>query len=369
MKRILKILIFLTFINLSAENRINYTGYFAINGEYIHNLPVLEELNKNYGVNISEASLLTQYNIKDNINLFSVLTFKPDIDLNTMLVELSAEYKLTDYFKIKAGRFILPINSVNAQYYATMNTGIAHPSFVTNHKLFPLNMNGVNLNGMVFLNNKNKINYNIIGGSYYQSYQSKEGVTGFLGREGVFIDDNIDEVLEKEARFDSLANTEKPIYIAGGGNISYNYDNFIDIGIGALHRVENISTITKTGILKESKINLFSYGIDFSIEYDNFNMKTSAWFGKENFHSSELFRDKNYHIFSGEISYSLFHYYTPYFKIESISGMEKDDRERFIYGINFRPSYEITFKLEDIIYVQKDIENFHVIHFSLIYSF
>jgi hypothetical protein len=368
--RLIFVLLFLCLsIQLSAENRIHYTGYFAINGEYIYNLPIMEELNKQYGVNISEASLLTQYRIKDDINIFSVFTYKPDDDLNSMLVELSADYKIRDYFKIKAGRFILPINPINAQYYATMNTGIAHPSFVTNHKLFPLNMNGINLNGNIFINNDNSLKYNLIAGSYSQSYQSKEGVTGFLGREGVFMEENTDDVLEKIARFDSLENTEKPLHIAAGGNLSYNYDDFVNLGFGALHRVENVSTITKTGVLKDSDINLFSYGMDLSLNYYDFNLRTSIWFGKEKFTSDELFRDKNYHIYSGELSYTFLDYYTPYFKMESISGMEKDDRERFIYGINFRPSYEITLKLEDILYVQKDFSNFHVLHFSLIYSF
>jgi len=374
--RIFKNIILFLFLNLIAvysqskvDNSLYITGYISFNGEYINNLKSIETLKSNVGVGIPESSLLATYKPKEEITLFSVFTFKPRQSLNSSLTEISGSYKFDDAFQVKLGRFILPIQPINLQYYAPMNIGIALPSFITNHKLFPLNMNGADIFGEYDLDDELKIQYNIIAGQYDKVEQSQDGVLGFFGREGVFMSDNLDDVNKRIKTADSLAYIEKPSFFGTGARVALDYQNDYSLGFGYFYGKEKLETINKLQELRKTDIDLFSYGADISLNYSDFLLKSSIWFGKENPKDTSVINVKDFSIFNMELGYTVEEITIPYIKFESINGMAKEDRMRTILGLNIRPIYDISFKAEYIRYFQDFIDDFDVFHFSIIYSF
>jgi hypothetical protein len=357
----------ITFGDEDFEHSLTTSGYVAFNAEYISGLPSFTEFYDEIGFNIAEASLLNSYDICSRIKLFSVITFKPRYDLNSTIAELSAEYTIFDELKIRTGRFILPINPINDQYYAVMNKGISHPSFITNHKLFPINLNGIDFHGTFNLYD-NDLHYHIVGGQYEQISQSEEGVLGFFGREGIFMSDDLEAVKKKLNNYDSTSKLSRPNYFGTGTSVSYQTDLF-SLGIGGFYTQEDKTISSSTKGTQTLFIDLFSYGTDFSFAYKGLNFYSSFWFGNEIPSDTSLINAKDYYILSTELAYELFQTTTPYFRFEAINGMGNENRIRFISGINYRPAFEITLKLENIYYIQNYIDNFNVFNFSVVYSF
>lgn len=353
----------------NIEKKLFLTGYMAFNIENISGLPAFQTLKNDFGANIAEASILSTYQACQNITLFSVMTYKPNFDLNKTIAELSANYSFSEAFNAKIGRFILPINPINLQYYAPMNIGISLPSFLTNHKLFPQNMNGIDISGKIFPSDNYKLQYHLIGGQYEKVDQSEEGVLGFMGREGIFMTKDIEEVQRKLANYDSTKLLDRPQYFATGANVSLDYSDMLTLGFGGFYSQEDRSIINKNNESYSTLLDNFSYGFDLAFNYNNFVFKSTLWYGNEIPQKTDYFTEKNYYIFSGEIYHTFFQQLTPYFKYERINGMAKEDRVRLISGINYRPNYEITVKFEYLRYMQSFVDDFNVYQIAFIYSF
>ena len=211
MKRIILIILIIGTVQIAKaqeteewKTKTFVTGYFALNGEYIHNFTVFEEIKgTNYGLNIAEASILTSIQPLEKIKINSVITYKPRLNIDGIIVELNGEWTYSDAFIVKAGRFLLPLHPANSQYYAPMNVGAALPIFVTNHTLFPLNMNGINLNGKMPLNDNLSLCYSFAGGQYAKMRSTEAGILGFFGRDGVYMNDNIQQVKSSIEKIES----------------------------------------------------------------------------------------------------------------------------------------------------------------------
>lgn len=344
------------------------TGYLAMNGEYIHNLPVFEQIKKKTGVNIAEASVLATLKPCPKLTIYSVITYKPRLDWNGVIAELSGEFRNNDLIGIKAGRFLLPINPINAQYYAPMNIGIALPTFVTNHSLFPLNINGLDINGKLNLGQTINLNYNLIGGQYSKIARSEEGITGFFGREGVYMSDSLQEVQRMIARIENAETGVYPQYFGAAARLAFDFSSYVKLGFGGFYGDEEGTVQVNPTTSYTTDISFLSYGADLEIEYNNFIFKSSAWFNNETPEDTAHFETYNISIVTGEIGYTLLDKITPYAKLEVINGRSKD-WTRVIAGVYFRPVYEIAFKFEYLRYMQDYVDDFNVLQFSLIYSF
>jgi hypothetical protein len=362
-------LIMATMHSHTQEKEVFVTGYLSLNAEYINNNKVFNDLFDNNGIDITEASVLTTLKLNQKISIFSVLTYKPNIDWHSVIAELSGTYKFSDQLSLKAGRFLLPINPINAQYYAPMNVGIALPSFITNHKLFPLNMNGLNLLGNIQIADDIGFNYDLIAGQYNKIEQSEDGVLGFFGREGIFLTDSVDLAQKKIENSDSLDQYEHPRFWGTGARLSFDIGSRFNIGIGTFYGAESKSVVTKNGNTYFSDIDNFSVGTDLLYDIYDLSLKASLWFGNELPDDTTHFQSKKYYILTSEAAYTLWQELTPYAKLEIISGMAKENRTRTIFGVNYRPFYEFTIKLEHIRYFQDQIDDFDVFQASCVFSF
>jgi|GEM_PF-5311055 len=354
----------------SERTKYFITGYVAINGEYVHNLPTFKELQQEAGINIAESSVLTTINPSKRVSIFSVLTYKPRLDVNSIIAELSGQYSFSEEFAIKVGRFLLPINPINAHYYAPTNVGIALPSFITNHKLFPLNMNGIDFNGHIHFNEDIQMKYNLIAGQYSQIEQTTEGIVGFFGREGIYRDDNIKTVKAKIERLDSLDKLDYPQFWGGAFRVAFDLGSYFKIGFGGFYGSEE-NSIIKTDKIYKSDIDVYSFGSDIGIDYCNFSLKSSLWFGNEKPTNMEYFVKKDYRTINFESTYTFWGELSPYAKYELIHSNDKSkgERFRFIGGLNYRPNYEIALKLEYIRYMQNYLASFNVFQLSVVFSF
>ena len=341
------------------------TGYFSFNGEYI-DLSVFEEVKgRNFGVGIAEASVLTTIRPLKKLKINAVITYKPRLHFDRIIAELSGEWSFSEQFKIKAGRFILPLHPANSQYFAPMNYGVALPIFVTNRALFPININGINFNGNISLSDNLSLCYNFSGGQYTKLTRVEAGILGFFGRDGVYLNENIQQVNTMIAKIESEQNGEYPDYFGAGGKMCLTINEIVKFGVAGFYGDEEVSAQVGETTYK-TDLEFISYGTNFLIDYNNLHIKGSAWFGAETPVDTEHFETYNNKFYYSEMAYSI-DKITPFIKYENLDG--RKIYSRATAGINYRPFFETTFKLEYHRYLQDYIDNFSVFQFSAVYSF
>ncbi len=344
------------------------TGYFALNSEYIHNLPVFEEIKgNNYGLNIGEASVLTSLRPLEKLKINSVMTYKPNLIWDQIIAEMSAEWTFNEAFKLKAGRFLLPLHPANSQYYAPMNIGIALPVFITNHVVFPLNINGIVISGRAPLNSTLAVCYQLLGGQYTKMTRQEAGILGFFGRDGLYMSENSQQVNTMVEKFDNEDDGEYPQFFGTGGKLCLEMGDIAKIGVAGFYSIETLNTFIDPTTIVETDIELIHYGINFILNSNNLIMKLSAWGGTETPNDTQNFDSYVVELYYGEISYTI-NKLTPYTKVEVINGRMKT-WTRTSFGLNYRPFFETTLKLEYHRYLQEYVDDFDVFQLSAVYSF
>ncbi len=354
--------------NEEWKTQTHVTGYLSLNGEYIHNLPVFKDVKgRDIGLNIGEASVLTTIKPLEKLKINSVVTYKPKLTWEEVITEISGEWKFNEKFTTKAGRFLLPLHPANSQYYAPMNVGIALPMFVTNQPLFPLSMNGLNINGDISLSNNISIHYNLSGGQYTKYSKKEAGLLGFFGRDGVYMNNNVEKVNEFIQQVESKQNGIYPSYFGSGGKLAIHIGDYLEIGGAGFFSTEKLSKQPNETTIFKTDIEIINYGTNLVFDYNNLNIKASAWFGNETPNDAQHFDTYNWEMYYGEIAYT-FNTVTPYSKIEIVNGRLKD-WQRFTLGINYRPIFETTFKVEYHRYLQEYVDDFNIFQVAIIYSF
>ena len=344
------------------------TGYLSLNGEYIHNLPVFRDVKgRDIGLNIGEASVLTTIKTLEKLKINSVITYKPKLTWEEVITEISGEWKFSEKFTTKAGRFLLPLHPANSQYYAPMNVGIALPIFVTNQPLFPLSINGLNINGDISLSNDISIYYNLSGGQYTKYSKKEAGILGLFGRDGVYMNNNLEKVNEFIQKVESKQNGEYPNYLGGGGKLGLKIGDIFKLEGAGFYSQEKLSVKPNDTTFYETDIELLNYGINLIVNSNNLHIKASTWFGNETPNDTQHFDTYNFVFYYGEIAYTI-NTITPYSKIEIVNGRLKD-WQRFTLGINYRPMFETTFKVEYHRYLQEYVDDFNIFQVAIIYSF
>ena len=342
------------------------TGYFALNGEYV-GLPVFEEVKgQNFGVGIAEASILSTIRPLEKLKISSVLTYKPRLNIDGIIVELSGEWTFSELLKIKIGRFLLPLHPANTQYYAPMNFSVALPIIVTNRALFPININGINLNGNIPLNDNLSIDYNFSGGQYTKLSRVEAGILGFSGRDGVYFNSDVQIIRAMITKLENSQTKEFPNYFGAGGKLGLKISDIANFEIAAFYGAEEISMQANPTTVIKTDLEFLTYGANFIVDYNNLHIKASAWFGKETPDDAVNFVTYNNKFYYSEIAYKIGNI-SPFLKFEDIQA--RKNFTRMTAGINYRPFFETTFKVEYHRYLQDYVANFDVLMFSAIYSF
>jgi hypothetical protein len=361
MKKLISILFF--FISLpifSQENtwepQKQITGYFAFEGEYFNNL---KYFNRNYALAMPEAGILFNYMPLSKLTFKGVFVYRPRCELRNMISEISAEYKINDAFKIKVGHMLTPLSPVNTYFYAPINTGVVLPMIVSLHEIYPISMEAVSFNGV--WGDNFKIDYNIFGGGYFNTLTLPNGAIGFFGQEG-----NYFSAIQKGGTFtpDSYAsndaNSESLMYGAGI-HTGFSIKDMFQVGVNVFKANEKFSNVINDSTTMNIELKKIALGINFKFKLKTFQISGERWgsnfefvgMGKEHFKGAFI-----------DISNSIGQF-TPYARYES-SESSKASIKRYVIGLNFKPIYEITFKLEGFAY---DIDNLRGITTAVVYSF
>jgi hypothetical protein len=358
------------------------TGYIATQAEYIDNLKYSE---RNYGASVSEAGLLVNYMPLKGLSIKSVFVYRPLSTIDQIISELSAEREILNtnsgFLKLKIGRILTPLSPMNTNFYAPVNVGIALPLMVAHHELYPVNIDGISFNGETGDNLKFK--YNVFGGGFRNSLLMSSGPLKFFGNE----DSYLLKTNGKNSSF-NLESLNSKLSFGGGAHLGVAYSDMVEVGLNYFTHVkgEVVTQIPKYGqLLTDSlKIRRDVFGINLKLNLKGFQLNAEQWWCNVSVNNRvfapvpsslsfvELKSDTSAMSSGGyyEIMYTAGKF-TPYVKFESHNVNLFDflnlDYNRYTVGINFKPSYEATIKLEYVHYdYDKPVDGALL---SVIYSF
>jgi hypothetical protein len=322
------------------------TGYVSADAEYIPNLKYTQ---RNYGVSMPEAGLLASYKPVEKLNLKAVLVYKPNYGIDQMLNELSAEWQLvnnnSNVLNVKVGRFLTPLSPINTNYYAPVNLGITLPLTIAHHELYPMSVNGVSLNGKTGENFV--VDYDFFGGGHFNAVFLTSGPLNFFGSEDVYFTklDNItynvsDDQINKQLGF------------GGGGHVGFTYNDMIQFGVNYYtHAKSDIMVYGDTAQIKRQ-----SYGLNFKFKYAGLQFSTEHYWCNVDLTHVPVVGSASSVNYGGfyELSYNI-NKLTPYIKMDQHDlDMAHINYYRYTAGLNYKPTFETTLKLE---YVHYDYEH------------
>lgn len=343
-----------------AQTRI--TGYIATEANYFHDL---KGVDRNYGVSLSEAGMLVNYQPIQNLTIKSVFVYRPDLSIDQMINEANAQWKANNVMNIKAGRFLTPLSPMNTYYYAPVNNSATLPMIISHHEFFPLNMDGVSVNGVIGENIK--FDYDAFVGGYRNALWLKTGALGLFG-----VEDNYFGAYNNSGYTLNTNDINTTLSFGGGVHLGLSASDFLTIGVNAMKTdTEKLSTTVDTpfGPMEVVfDVNRFAYGLNFKAKYQTLQLLGEFWRNDMDFTNNTLLIEREYKIDGSFIELSNnFGKLTPYVRYEyhDAAGLEF---KRYTTGITYKPIFETTFKLEYLFYDHEatDINGFVA---SVIYSF
>ncbi len=341
--------------NESWEARKQITGYVATEFNYLNNV---EGLEKNYGLALTEAGLLINYQPIQKLTLKAVAVYRPGLTVDQVLNELNAEYKVADYFKVKVGRFLTPLSPINTYYYAPVNVSATLPLITNLHEAYPMTIDAVSFNGSV--GNDLKFGYNVFAGGYYNTINNETGALGFFGTESDYFY-TLEGNNPYELDFTALNAT---LNFGYGLHAQLSYKDMITLGYNyTTEDAETVDVYVKAydmTIPEEMKKNI--QGLNFEFKYNTFKVSAEWWKNDISFADVTYDNSDKFVVVS-----NTFGKFTPYARYESHRSFNIDIN-RYTAGINFKPIFETTFKLEYLMYDYKSYDIDGVVA-TAIYSF
>ncbi len=377
--------ILLVFVGVESANaqyfepQTNITGYIATEFNYFDEL---DGFDVNYGTSISEAGFLITYRPTEKMTLKSVFVYRPGYTFDQMLNEAYGEIYVTGNLNVKVGRFLLPLSPMNTYYYAPVNTSATLPILITNHEFFPLNIDGISINGKV--GDDLKFKYEVFAGGYRNTTWLPSGAVGFFGGEVPYFKNQISSPYTIDGSYNDSYN------VAAGISASVAYKTYFEFGASYFKpRKEEVPIsvfipenalfdgFPATQTVIEVGFERPTYGFNAKAQYGNTKVVSELWKG-------ELEVDPLVFAFQGnaipltqggdvdlegsfvELSHRI-EKFTPYVRYED---QLTDDIEysRFTLGINYKPSFERTYKVEYMKY-SHDSGDINGVVATLIYSF
>ena len=324
------------------------TGYLSFEGNFFNNLKFFD---RDYAVSMPESGILINYQPLKKLNFTGIFIYRPTFELRNMVSEISAEWTENRFLKIKAGHQLTPLSPINTSFYAPVNMGIVMPMIVSIHDYYPTNMEALSVSGSV--GNKLRISYCVMGGGYFASFMLRNGAMNFFGVEDYYFRalDN-DTIIED---FSSYFNSDD-LHYGFGGHLRFSYEDYAMIGLNAF-RAEEILYWTASSLGIPIVIYAYkqAYGINFNFQYNTVKLIGEAWI--VTIHDQDNFNLGDRNGLFVELSNS-FGNFTPYFKYELrhvqknpyAGGQVITDFTRYIAGLNYKPNFEITLKLEYFAY-------------------
>jgi hypothetical protein len=348
------------------EPQKNITGYIGLEGDNFFNL---ENYSRDYGISISEAGILASYRPTKKLTLKSVIVYRPNYSIDQIVNEVNAEYKFADLLTLKAGRFLTPLSPMNTYYYAPVNNSATLPMVITCHEFFSLNVDAVSINGKY--GEAFKIDYDIYGGGFRNALWVESGALGLFGVETQYFS----ALHDTSNRENSNLNT--PLQIGGGGRIGFAFRDYMAIGFGMFHTDEAVD-YTMNDVTMTLKLKKHTYGGNLKVKYSTLKLIAEYWQYKMEMEGFTMVDQKPTKTTFAELSntFGKTMQIIPYVRYEiyktGSSTRASGDINRFTIGINFKPNFETSFKLEYLYYkneTDSETDKLNGIVGNLTYSF
>lgn len=346
----------MAFSQSSWEPQTDITGYISTEVNYFDEL---EGYELKYSAAVSEAGFLISYQPKSNFRIKGVFVYRPGFQFDQMLNEAFGELTLSEEAKFQVGRFLLPLSPSNTFYYAPVNSSATLPILVTNHEFYPVTIDGASFNG--YLGTDFKMNYNLFAGGYKNSTWLRTGAVRFFGDEVNYLK----RLIGSPATIDPSYN--KTYNFGFGGRLGFSYKSYIDIGFSTFKPNDEQVPVQATvapgqTITVERTFEKFSYGLNVKLQYRNTKLVGEYWTSDLKSDGSEVDLEGSF----VELSHR-FNKVTPYVRYED-QLTDDIDYQRYTAGINYKPSFTKTFKLEYLRY-EHTSDDINGIVAALIYSF
>lgn len=334
------------------ESQFKVTGYVATEYEYFKDIKYFP---KDYAFSLSEGGLLVNYQPLKNLTIKTVFVYRPGFKFDNMLNEANVEYKLNNYLNVKVGRFLTPLSPMNTYYYAPVNNSATLPIMISHHEFFPLNMDAVSLNGK--FGESFKLQYNVFGGGFRNTLWLRTGSMGLFGYEDT-------QLIKTPATVD-IPDVNADLSVGGGAHFGITYlDNF-EFGFGLFTSEDPFFDPISQMSLKVKK---FSYGFNLKAKVSTLQLLAEGWHSDVKiFEATEIYEGG-----FAELS-NTFNKITPYARYEyhyapAMMGAPSIMFNRYTAGINYKPIFETTMKLEYVRY-EHEVTDLNGIVATLIFSF
>jgi hypothetical protein len=351
--------------NAEWEPQTSITGYGALEYNYFKDLQFFD---RDYAMSLTEAGILVNYKPKENLTLKTVFVYRPGYNFSQMLNEANAEYKFTDLLRFKGGRFLTPLSPMNTYYYAPVNTSATLPMLIQNHEFFPLNMDGVSANGKI--GETLKLDYDLFFGGFHNALWLTTGSRGLFGDENNYFQrvSNLDTVPL------NTTNANDVLHIGGGAHLGFSFEEYVTIGLNTFRSSESVKGTLPDGLGGElaysTMVKKSSYGLNAMFKYSTLKLIGEYW---KTTASMDFFGTDLELVYKGafaELS-NTFGKITPYIRYEFHeipNNTALQDYYRYTGGINYKPQFETTFKLE-YLYYKYESHDLGGIVTTFIYSF
>ncbi|MAO66330.1 MAG: hypothetical protein CL666_15150 [Balneola sp.] len=363
------------------EPQTNITGYISTEFNYFDEL---DGYDTNYGASVAEAGILLTYQPTSNFTLKSVFVYRPGYNFDLMLNEAFGELKVYDELRFKVGRFLIPLSPMNTYYYAPVNTSATLPIIITNNENFPLNIDGISINGSV--GDMFKVKYEAFAGGYTNSTWRPSGALGFFGQEVPYYKDQISSMNTIDESYNGSYN------VGLGGKVSVAYDTYVELGAGFFQPKKEQLPISvrlpqnalfagspATTIVTPTGFERPTWGFNGKVQYGNTTINAEYWTGdvKTDQIAFDFTGAGNPTVLSpaGDVELEgifvqashRIDQFTPYARYEFQHTNDVKYR-RYSAGLNYKPSFTRTVKLEYVHYDHSS-GNINGLVAALIYSF
>lgn len=349
----------------------NVTGYISTEFNYFDDL---DGYDINYTAAVSEAGLLISHRPSSNFSIKGVFVYRPGFEFDQMLNEAFGELSVSEKVNFKAGRFLLPLSPTNTFYYAPVNTSATLPILVTNHEFFPITIDGVSVNG--YLGNDFKVAYDVFAGGYKNSTWLQTGAVKFFGDEVSYFKEQINSLYTVDPSYNKTYN------LGIGGRLGFSYKSFVDVGFSAFKQKDEQVPLgvnfpenalypgsPATYSVQKTDFEKTSYGVSLKLQYSNTKLVGEYWDSKLGVYNEAIGISNDNVDLEGsfvELSHR-FNSVTPYVRYED-QVTDDIDYQRFTAGVNYKPSFTRTLKLEYMRYTHES-GNINGVVATLIYSF
>jgi hypothetical protein len=327
------------------EPQTNITGYGVLEYNYFKDLQYYD---RDYAFSLSEAGILASYKPKEKLQLKAVFVYRPEYRFDQMLNEVYAEYSFNSYFQLKGGRFLVPVSPMNTYYYAPVNNSATLPMLITNHEFFPLNIDGLSVNGKIGENFK--VDYDLFFGGFRNALWLKTGPLGLFADENNYFQ----RVINLDTLASNQSNANDKLHAGGGAHIGFSYKEFVNIGLNTFRSNEVVTGSIPdwlTGEIVEyaSVVKKKSYGISGTFKFSTVKIIGEYWNTDVKMDFLGMPLKMKYKGAFAELSNTFANKFTPYIRYEyhEIPGnLNSIDYYRYTGGINYKPMFETTIKLE-----------------------